>query len=127
GEEGTEFGSREDLCCRGSRDGRLVQWEDAWLATRRSGFDSPAGPLSVEGSWMVAGDRCAGPPCQSGFGAGSEGSTPRLPLPCPGCETDHHPSLLTRCSGFESWPGRCWRPSRIRSPRPAARTPFGCG
>src|SRR5688500_2609309 len=25
--------------------GRLVQREDAWLATRRSGFDSPAGPL----------------------------------------------------------------------------------
>ena len=26
--------------------GRLVQREDAWLATRRSGFDSPAGPLN---------------------------------------------------------------------------------
>ncbi len=24
------------------RNGLLVQWEDAWLATRRPGFDSPA-------------------------------------------------------------------------------------
>ena len=31
--------------------GRLVQREDAWLATRRSGFDSPAGPLNETGSW----------------------------------------------------------------------------
>jgi hypothetical protein len=30
--------------------GRLVQREDAWLATRRSGFDSPAGPLNEMGS-----------------------------------------------------------------------------
>jgi hypothetical protein len=42
-------------------DGRLVQREDAWPATRRSGFDSPAGPLSVsmEGSRI----RFAGPLC----------------------------------------------------------------
>jgi hypothetical protein len=26
-------------------DGRLVQRNDAWFAPRRSGFDSPAGPL----------------------------------------------------------------------------------
>ena len=29
--------------------GRLVQREDAWPATRRSGFDSPAGPLNAIG------------------------------------------------------------------------------
>ena len=34
-----------------TKHGRLVQREDAWLATRRSGFDSPAGPLKVMGSW----------------------------------------------------------------------------
>jgi hypothetical protein len=27
--------------------GLLVQWKDAWPATRRSGFNSPAGPLSM--------------------------------------------------------------------------------
>jgi hypothetical protein len=44
----------------GMTDGRLVQREDAWPATRRSGFDSPAGPLSLtfmEGSRI----RFAGP------------------------------------------------------------------
>jgi hypothetical protein len=29
--------------------GRLVQREDAWPATRRSGFDSPAGPMNANG------------------------------------------------------------------------------
>lgn len=29
-----------------STNGLLVQREDAWLATRRSGFNSPAGPLN---------------------------------------------------------------------------------
>ena len=41
---GTEFDSRADLWWERTI-GRLVQREDAWLATRRSGFDSPAGPL----------------------------------------------------------------------------------
>ncbi len=30
--------------------GLLVQREDAWLAPRRSGFNSPAGPMNSEGS-----------------------------------------------------------------------------
>ena len=30
------------------RNGRLVQREDAWPATRKSGFNSPAGPLNDE-------------------------------------------------------------------------------
>src|SRR5436305_220996 len=40
-------------------NGRLVQREDAWPATRRSGFDSPAGPLNTQGSRI----RLAGPVC----------------------------------------------------------------
>ena len=31
---------------KGNEFGLLVQREDAWLATRKSGFDSPAGPLN---------------------------------------------------------------------------------
>ena len=40
---GTEFDSRADPCPEWSeKEGLLVQRYDAWLAPRRSGFDSPA-------------------------------------------------------------------------------------
>lgn len=43
GRRKAEGGSRHNT------NGRLVKWEDAWLATRKSGFDSPAGPLTQHG------------------------------------------------------------------------------
>ena len=113
--------------------GLLVQREDAWLATRKSGFDSPAGPLIKTGSWSngktsgwqsedpgstpggsterkVAGYGWPGRSAKAVLARRDEGSNP---LPSAGGdgamrldgETDDHSLLLTRRSGFESWSG----------------------
>lgn len=52
--------------CLAISTGLLVQWEDAWLATRKSGFDSPVVHLNTIGVMVQRNDSSMA--CwQSGF------------------------------------------------------------
>ena len=97
------------------RHGLLVQRKDAWLATRRSGFDSPVVHSFTDRlDWKVAGYGWPGRTANAVSLRGMGVRIPCLPLYCPDGEEDDHASVLTRSPGFESWSGR--RDGLIRGP-----------
>jgi hypothetical protein len=102
----TEFDSRADLGLMNR--GLLVQRDDAWPATRRSGFDSPAVHLHAFSQrllWKVAGYGWPGRTANAVSPRGMRVRIPCLPLHRPDGEEDNHTSVLTRSPGFESWSG----------------------
>jgi hypothetical protein len=83
----------------------IIDWAAGPTGRRRSCTPEmrvrlPRGPLT-EGSRI----RLAGPLWKGGSPYGDEGSTPLPSARRPDGEMDHHTSLRTRRSGFESWSG----------------------
>jgi hypothetical protein len=93
-----------------NRHGLLVQRKDAWLATRRSGFDSPVVHSGTDRfDWKVAGYGWPGRTANAVSPRGMRVRIPCLPLKCPDGKEENHASVLTRSAGFESWSGHRYR------------------